>query len=168
MPDQMIMVAERWNSAVEQFTKTFVVDSSSPVVVIANLLEAVIYGGVEVVPAFITEFGDKVDKLKSLVKDRDRAKRMVICCRDLKTTNMLGLMIGEMGEKATLLHSGHDMHDVKTIFERWLDSPVSPLVVCDKTLPSLTMVGADRGTVLVHWDVPTDSKKTFSLRFVMH
>ena len=27
------------------------------------------------------------------------------------------------------------------------------------------MVWADRGTVLIHWDLPTDSKTTFSLRF---
>ena len=27
------------------------------------------------------------------------------------------------------------------------------------------MMGVDRGTVLIHWDLPTDSKTTFSLRF---
>ena len=53
-PDQLVMVAERWNSAVEQFTKTFIVESSSPVVVLANLLEAVIYGKVEMVLVFLT------------------------------------------------------------------------------------------------------------------
>ena len=28
-PDQLVMVAERWNSAVEQFTRSFIVESSS-------------------------------------------------------------------------------------------------------------------------------------------
>ena len=100
------------------------------------------------------------------MKERDKTKRIVICCKDMKTTNMLGVMVSELGEKATVLHSGQDMSETRTIYERWLDSPVSPLVVSDTTLPSLSMVGADRGTVLMHWDLPTDSKKTFSLRFV--
>ena len=47
LPDQLVMMAEKWNSAVEQFIKTFIVESSSPVEVLANLLEAVIYGKVE-------------------------------------------------------------------------------------------------------------------------
>jgi len=166
LPDQMIMVAEKWNTAVEQFTKTFIVESSSPVVVLANLLEAVIYGKVKVVPAFVTELDEKVDKFKTIVNGRDRTRRMIICCKDMKTSKMLGMMVAEMGEKATILNSDQDMYDVRSIFERWLDSPFSPLVVSDKTLPSLSMAGADRGTVLVHWDVPTDSKKSFSLRFI--
>ena len=76
-PDQLVMVAERWNSAVEQFTKTFIVESSSPVVVLANLLEAVIY-------------------------ERDRTKRIVICSKDMKTSNMLGLMVSELRENVTV------------------------------------------------------------------
>ena len=93
---------------------------------------------------------------------------MVTCCKNMKTTNMLGVMVSKLGEKlkATVLHSGQDMSDTSSIFARWWDSPVSPLVVSDKTLPSLSMVGAYRGTVLIHWDLPTDSKKTFPLRFV--
>ena len=71
-----------------------------------------------------------------------------------------------IGDKATVLHSGQDMSETRSLYERWLDSAVSPLVVSDTTLPSLSMVGADRGTVLIHWDLPSDSKKTFSLRFV--
>ena len=35
----------------------------------------------------------------------------------------------------------------------------------DTALSSLAMVGSDRGTVLIHWDLPTDSKTTFTLRF---
>ena len=166
LPDQMIMVLEKWNTAVEQFTKTFIVESSSPVVVLANLLEAVIYGKVKIVPAFVTELSEKVEKFKQIVNERDRTRRMIICCKDMKTTKMLGMMVAEMGEKATVLNSDQDMYDVRSMFERWLDSPFSPLVVSDKTLPSLSMTGADRGTVLVHWDVPTDSKTSFSLRFI--
>ena len=59
LPDRLMMVVEKWNSAVEQFTKTFIVESSSPVVVLANLLEVVIYGKVEMVPSFITDFTDR-------------------------------------------------------------------------------------------------------------
>ena len=101
-PDQLVMVAERWNSAVEQFTKTFIVESSSPVVVLANLLEAVIYGKVEMVLVFLTDFSDKIEHLKTLVMERDRTKRIVICCKDMKTSNMLGLMVSELGENATV------------------------------------------------------------------
>jgi hypothetical protein len=111
-----VIVAERWNSAVEQFTRTFIVESSSPVV--ANLQEAVIYGKVEIVPAFLTDFSDKIKYLKTLVVERDRTKRIVICCRDMKTTNMVGLMVSELGEKATVLHSGQDMSESRSIFSR--------------------------------------------------
>ena len=126
------------------------------------MLEAVVYDKVEMIPAFITEFDIKTEQFKNLVRERDRSKRMVICCKDMKTTGMLSLMVSEVGEKATVLHSGQDMHAVRSRYERGLDTPSCPLVVSDD---SLTMVGADRGTILVHWDIPTDSKTTFSLRF---
>ena len=77
------------------------------------------------------------------MKERDKTKRIVICCKDMKTTNMLGVMVSELGEKATVLHSGQDMSETRSINERWLDSPVSPLVASDTTLPSLSTVGAD-------------------------
>ena len=95
-PDQLVIMAKRWNSAVEQFTKTFIV-------------EAVIYGKVEMVPVFLTDFSDKIEHLKTLVMERDRTKKIVICCKDMKTPNMVGLMVSELGEKATALHlrSGH-------------------------------------------------------------
>ena len=133
-----MIVAERWNSAVEQFTRTFIVESSSPVV--ANLQEAVIYGKVEIVPAFLTDFSDKIKYLKTLVVERDRTKRIVICCRDMKTTNMVGLMVSELGEKATVLHSGQDMSESRSIFSRWCDASVTPLVFSDTALTSLAMV----------------------------
>ena len=44
-----------WPCVSRQFTKTFIVESSSPMVVLASLLEAVIYGKVEIVPAFLTD-----------------------------------------------------------------------------------------------------------------
>ena len=59
----------------EQFTRTFIVESSSPVVVLSNLLEAVNYGKVEIMPAFLTDFSDKIKHLKTLVTERDRTKR---------------------------------------------------------------------------------------------
>ena len=87
---------------------------------------------------------------------------MVICCRDMKTTNMVGLMV-ELGEKATFLNSRQDMSESRSIFSRWCDAQATPLVVRDTALPSLAMVGADKGTVLIHWDLPTNSKTTFTL-----
>ena len=74
-------------------------------------------------------------------------------------------MVSELGEKVTFLHSGQDMSESRSIFSRWCDARATPLVVRDTALPSLAMVGADRGTVLIHWDLPTDSKTTFTLRF---
>ena len=64
LADQLVMVAESWNSAVEQFTKTFNVKSSSQVLVLSNLLEDMIYGKVEMVPAFITDFSVKIEHFK--------------------------------------------------------------------------------------------------------
>jgi hypothetical protein len=164
LADQLVMVAESWNSAVEQFTKTFNVKSSSQVLVLSNLLEDMIYGKVEMVPAFITDFSVKIEHFKYLIMERNRTKRMVICCNDLKTTNMLGLVVSKLGERATVLHSGQDMSEARSVFDLLCDTPVTSLVASDTTLSSLFMVGADRGTFLAQWDLPTDSKTTFSLR----
>ena len=92
-----LMQSMMWPCVSRQFTKTFIVESSSPMVVLASLLEAVIYGKVEIVPAFLTDFFDKIKHLKTLVVERDRLKRIVICCKDMKTTNMVGLMVSELG-----------------------------------------------------------------------
>ena len=51
----------------ELFTRTFIVESSSPVVFLANLLEAVINYKVEIVPAFLTDFSNKIEHLKNLI-----------------------------------------------------------------------------------------------------
>ena len=51
----------------------------------------------EIVPAFLTDFSDKIKHLKTLVVERDRLKSIVICCKDMKTTNMVGLMVSELG-----------------------------------------------------------------------
>ena len=82
------------------------VESSSPVVVLANLLEVVNYGKGEIMLAFLTDFSDKIKHFETLVTERDRTKRLVICCKDMKTTNMVGLTVSELGEKETVLHSG--------------------------------------------------------------
>ena len=76
-----------------------------------------------------------------------------------KTTKIVGLVVSELGEMSTVLHSGQVMSESWSIFGRWCDDRVNPLVV------SLATVGADWGTVLIHWDLPTDNKTTFSLRF---
>ena len=112
--------------------------------------------------AFITDFS--IEHFKYLIKERNRTKRMVICCNDLKSTNMLGLVVSKLGERATILHSGQDMSESRSVFDWWCDTPVISLVASDTTLPSLFMVGADMGTLLAQLDLPTDSKTTFSLR----
>ena len=166
LPNQIVIVAERWNCVVEQFTRTFIVERSSPVVVMANLMEAVIYGKVDMVPEFTTNVSDKIKHVEKLVKERDKKKRMVICCKDLNTTHMLGKMVSKLGEKVTVLHSGKDKSEARLIFDMWCQTPVTPLVISDTILLSLAMDGVDRGTVLIHWDLPTDSMTTFSLRFI--
>ena len=47
--------------------------------------------------------------MKTLVAERDRTKGIVICCRDMKMTNMVLLMVSELVEKAMVLYSGQDM-----------------------------------------------------------
>ena len=74
-------------------------------------------------------------------------------------------MVSELGEKVTFLLSGQDMSESRSIFSRWCDARATPLVVRDTAMPSLAMVGASRGTVLINRDLPTDSKTTFTLRF---
>ena len=113
---------EQCGGAVHQ---DFIVENSSRPVV-ANLQEAVIYGKVEIVPTFLTDFSDKIKHLKTLV-----VERIVICCRDMKTTNVVVLMVSELGVKATVLHSGQDMSESRSIFSRWCNAPVTPLVFSD-------------------------------------
>jgi len=50
--------------------------------------------------------------------ERDRTKRFVICCKNMKTTNMMG----KLGKKETLLHSGQDKSKARSIFSRCCDA----------------------------------------------
>jgi superfamily II DNA/RNA helicase len=115
LPYQLIIVAERWNHYVEQFTRTFMVEGSSPVVVLGNLMEAVIYGKVDMVPEFTTNVTDKISRVVKLMKARDKTKRMVICCKDFN----MGVMVSKFCEEVTVLHSGLDKSKTKLIFDMW-------------------------------------------------
>ena len=45
-----------------------------------------------------TSLIDKTEHFKKLVKERDKTKRILICCKDMKKTSMLGVMVSELGE----------------------------------------------------------------------
>jgi len=164
LPDQLIVVSEKWVPAVEEFTKLFILDSCSPVLIFANMMEAVVYGKVKIDSAFLMDASEKINYLKNFIVSRDVSKRMVICCRDIDTIKVLETVIREVGERPVLIHSRLDISDLKSVFDQWNNKPSNILVVSDDAMPSLNVPGADRGTILLHWDLPSESKSCFSSR----
>ena len=165
--DQLIVVSEKWTEEMEGFTSAYLKPKTRPIVAIANLLEAAIYGKIEVIPCCIDETVTREKALKDIIRHEiSSSRRIVVCCSHYKSSRRIHQIFAEMGIQSLLVNSDVDIADMKMISEAWSQSASSPLVVADDSLPSLPFPGADRGVVLVHWDIPNTSKTSFSHRFV--
>ena len=165
--DQLIVVSEKWTEEMEGFTSAYLKPQTRPIVAIANLLEAAIYGKIEVIPCCIDETVTREKALRDIIRhEKSSSRRIVVCCSHYKSSRRIHQIFAEMGIQSLLVNSDVDIADMKMISEAWSQSASSPLVVADDSLPSLPFPGADRGVVLVHWDIPSTSKTSFSHRFV--
>ena len=165
--DQTIAVAEKWSDSLKHFTRTFIVKSFNPTVVFASPLEAVVYGQ----PPMTIEYceseddTDKKGKLEEIIQENDQSGelRVVVCCRDSKTTQLVRFYVSELGKKCLTINKNSDVFQ---IHETLNSRNAAVIAVSDPVLPCLELPAADRGTVLIHWDLPQDSKKYFLFRLM--
>ena len=172
--NQLVVVAEKWSSAVENFAEAYIKSLKpklSPVVAFVNLIEGVVYGKVEINPSFIPKLEgieeEKEKKLVEIVNKTDRASmRIVICCSQNKSSRTIHQSLGKNGIKSLNVNSDIDISDMNILVESWSQNPSYPLIVTDTSLQCFPFTGSDRGVVLIHWDIPSSSKTIFAARFV--
>ena len=163
--DQIIAVSEKWSDSLEDFTRTFIAKSFNPAVVLASPLEAVVYGELPMTIEYCEsqDDTDKQRKLEAIIRENDQSGGLgvVVCCRDSQTTHLVKLYLSELGKKCLTINKESDVFDIHvTLTAR----STSVIAVSDPVLPCLQLPAAERGTVLVHWDLPQDSKKYFLFR----
>ena len=173
VPDQLVVVAEKWSHALEDFSEAYIKPLRprlSPTVAFVNMLEAVVYGKIGIKTSFYSKMndidGEKDKTLVEIVSKTDRAsKRIVICCSHKKSSRRIYQLFAENGIKSLNVNSDVDISDMNILVESWSQNPSFPLIVTDKSLQCFPFSGSDRGIVLIHWDVPTSSKTIFAQRF---
>ena len=173
VPDQLVVVAEKWSHAVEDFSEAYIKPLRpcfSPTVAFVNMLEGVVYGKIGIQTSFFSKMkdidGEKEKKLLEIVGKTDRAsKRVVICCSHKKNSRRIYQLFAENGIKSLNVNSDVDISDMNILVESWSQNPSFPLIVTDESLQCFPFSGSDRGIVLIHWDVPTSSKTIFAQRF---
>ena len=109
--NQLVVVAEKWSSAVENFAEAYIKSMKpklSPVVAFVNLIEGVVYGKVEINPSFIPKLEgieeEKEKKLVEIVNKTDRASmRIVICCSQNKSSRTIHQSLGKNGRNSEVL-----------------------------------------------------------------
>ena len=166
MLDQVIIVAEKYSNQLENFTKAYLKPTTRPVIAFANLLEAAIYGKIDLIPTVLDEDGNekKKDILKQLVTTGIRvSKRTIICCNSKSASILIHRTVSEMGIKGILLNSDSDITELDQLMSAWNQNPTYPLIVSDDSLQSISFTGLDRAAQLIHWDIPSN-KSTFSAR----
>ena len=163
--DQVVAVAERWSEHLESFTKTILAKFANPTVVIASPMEGLVYGTLPMNTVLYDQEDSAVKKrhLREIVQETSSKARLVICCRDGAATTVVKLTLNEMGVRCVLINTESDVYHINEALDV---RSGAVLVICDAVLPCLQLPGADRGTVLVHWDLPRDNKKHFLLRFL--
>ena len=163
--DQVVVVGHQWSQKLEDFVLTHV-NSLRPVFVTSNLLEGMVYGKNQLLLTYVADNSEEIrrSKLMEILKSTVKMK-MVICCSALSETRRLKLFLSQHGIQCLVISGGEDMATMKERLDVWQLHSKFPLIVSDEMLPSIAFPGAESGTCLVHWDVPTSSKSTFALRF---
>ena len=164
--DQIIAVAEKWSNSLEDFTRTFITKSFNPMVVFANPLEAAVYGKLPMTIEYCESDDNEVKKRKlaAIIQENEQS-RVVVCCRDSSTARMVRLYVSELGKKCLTVTTEADVYEIhETLDQR----NTAVIAVSDPVLPCLQLAWAarERGTVLIHWDLPQDSKKYFLFRLM--
>ena len=159
--DQLVMVSHRWSPALRHLAQKALLHKFRPTVVLADLLEAAIYGQVEMVPAWCPGKQERLACLQSVVDSREDS-RLVICCGEGAAEVEATLAV--MGQAALLLDQTGDRAELQAQLEHWEAGPGrTALLVPDTTLLGLELAGAERATSLVHWDLP--GRAAFTRRF---
>ena len=163
--DQIIAVAEKWSNSLEGFTRTFIAKSLNTTVVFASPLEAVVYGELPMSIQYCETEEKKRKELEAIMleNDQSRSLRVVVCCRDSRTAHLVRLYVSELGKKCLIVNTESDVYE---IYETLDERNTAVIAVSDPVLPCLQLAEADRGTVLIHWDLPQDSKRTFLFRLM--
>ena len=131
-----------------------------------SMLEAAVYGELQILPTFSETAEQEDGEIKSLVERGEG--RLVLCCQDLAAVGHLERLL--LPHQPVVLEQGCSPAQLSQQLEDWRSSsPAAPLLVTDAALEFLPLpqgLLAPAGPLtLVHWDLPSTNRKAFSKRF---
>ena len=164
-PGQLVALAERWSPALGQLC-TGALRKRGGAVLFTSMLEAAVYGEVQILPTFSETEGQKDGEIKDVVEREEG--RLVLCCQDTATAGHLERLLLLHGP--VVLEEGSSPAQLSQQLEDWrTSSPAPPLLVMDAALELLPLpqgpLAVAGPLTLVHWDLPSSNRKAFSKRF---
>ncbi|VEN46583.1 unnamed protein product [Callosobruchus maculatus] len=158
---QIVLCAEHWN---KQMTMLLQRLSDTPVVCIANYLEAAMYGNITFSTRFMRS-STKAEVIKTILKDSYKFTKSVVLCKqneieELETILMLN------GIEAAVISEDLTVDESHLLEENWTKAPggnYTVLVTTDHLLN--TELNVTSASTLIHFSLPSSWTK-FTKRFV--
>ena len=166
VPDQLIVVGERWDAATSSFV-SLVGPRLRPVSVFACLLEAALSSKVAVTPSIHQSEEEKICFLQDvLLRQHDDGQGVVVVCEASFMSDLAVLLKKAKGfiNPIVLPENALAAGEMLAAWEGRGSQGV--LLLPDHLLSSLPFLPSTV-TTLVSWDLPLLSKKAFSLRLTM-
>ena len=168
---QLVVLADRWNPDFSILCHTFKL-----AVVITNLMEAVVYGQVQVVPTFISSPKEESEEMTNqvLVNAVANAKgSVVVCCASPQVIPHISFILASYHQ--VVLKSTH----LAELTRLWPfkkkqtsgDADHSLVIIADAALAVLTSANIvllpSENLTIIHWDLPAGGRKAFERRFCL-
>lgn len=161
---QVVVCAERWTEALDEFHRTAHL-GDSPLVVVGPFLEASAYTGVTTVAHFVQEAATRGSALLGVVQDNP-GRKVVVCTAEKESAIAVHQLLLLCDVRSLVLHQDLSLRDVSELVTRWAMTQEASfdgvLVVQDSVLPSS---GIRDAAVLIQYDVPPVSSPMFGFRY---
>ena len=156
LPDQLVVVGEHWDHGLRSLA-SLLPSRWCPMILFASLTEAALYSSVALLPSVSLS---SEAKITSLLQVTNCESSLALCCRPEAAPSLLA-SLQEAGVQVTSLPDNVVL--AGEVLSSWARRG-GLLLVPDHQLSLLPCPLAGAPSTLVHWDLPSLSRKLFSLR----
>ena len=143
---QLLALAEGWSEALETFSTRNFTEFHRPQVVIADMSEAAIYGGLKVLP---THAKTLEEKGRIMLQVAGCKGRLVVCCRSIMAGEHLASLLAM--HRPVLLKATEGAEKLALAVQAWALGRTAPLLMTDAALALLPR--PPQADTLVLWDL---------------
>ena len=163
-PDQVVIVSEAWNQPVMDFVHSFLGPGTklSPVLVFSSFTEAAVYKKEKFSLSFHKDPIEQMNHLKTAISEV--SGRTVVCFSRSKHLRQAESFFSSDGRRVFSVNAEQDLVDQDDIVKDWTSSGNSVLFITDKSIKAFRSLPGSCLN-LIHFDLPTRSKNSFSSRF---